>query len=165
MFFIWSCGSWFEMKGERVCVVGNSIAGILTVFRSQCSGGNCREGDRGNWKAKIHVERMCITWSCSRCGLKKKPNRRGQTADAVCVSFIFRPGQKKQLSHWSRYEVPSFKLVPQLDTDHWTKLKNKVQQLCMPVDASRLDSSNQKVSLTLRVSLLYGRDASLTVTS
>ena len=30
MFFIWSCGSWFEMKGERVCVVGNSIAGILT---------------------------------------------------------------------------------------------------------------------------------------
>ena len=26
------------------------------VFRSQCSGGNCLEGEKGNGKVKIHVE-------------------------------------------------------------------------------------------------------------
>ena len=31
-YFIWSCGR-YEMKGERVCVVGNSISGIIMCIQ------------------------------------------------------------------------------------------------------------------------------------
>lgn len=37
--------------------------------------------------------------------------------------FLFR----KDLSHWSKHDVPSLKLSSQLDTDHWAKLKGKVR--------------------------------------
>ncbi|XP_022809594.1 uncharacterized protein LOC111346580 isoform X3 [Stylophora pistillata] len=32
---------------------------------------------------------------------------------------------RKNLSHWSKQDVPSLKLAQQLDTDHWAKLKGK----------------------------------------
>ncbi|XP_074632070.1 uncharacterized protein LOC141890486 [Acropora palmata] len=32
---------------------------------------------------------------------------------------------RKDLSHWSKYEVPCMTLVSQMDTDHWAKLKGK----------------------------------------
>ena len=51
----------------RSFIVGNSNSAILTVFRSQCSGGNHGEGGTGNGKAKKHVGRMYIIWSCSWC--------------------------------------------------------------------------------------------------
>lgn len=37
----------------------------------------------------------------------------------------YRINQKKNLSRWTKDEVPSFKLVGHLDTDHWSKLKKK----------------------------------------
>jgi len=37
----------------------------------------------------------------------------------------YRLNLKKNLSRWTKSEVPSFKLVGHLDTDHWTKLKKK----------------------------------------
>jgi len=33
---------------------------------------------------------------------------------------------RKDLSHWTKRDVPSLKLTGQLDTDHWAKLKGKV---------------------------------------
>lgn len=36
---------------------------------------------------------------------------------------------RKDLSHWTRRDVPSLKLASQLDTDHWAKLKGKVSIL------------------------------------
>jgi len=32
---------------------------------------------------------------------------------------------RKDLSHWTKRDVPSLKLTGQLDTDHWAKLKGK----------------------------------------
>lgn len=37
------------------------------------------------------------------------------------------PPHRKNLSHWSKQDVPSLKLAQQLDTDHWAKLKGKVR--------------------------------------
>ena len=37
------------------------------------------------------------------------------------------PPHRKNLSHWSKQDVPSLKLTQQLDTDHWAKLKGKVR--------------------------------------
>ncbi|XP_048586666.1 uncharacterized protein LOC116611760 [Nematostella vectensis] len=40
----------------------------------------------------------------------------------------YRPAGRKELSHWSKHEVPSLQLIGDLDTDHWTKLKRKHKQ-------------------------------------
>lgn len=49
---------------------------------------------------------------------------------------------KKDLSHWSRQEVPCLKLVSHLDTDHWAKLKGKhiafVQSIARDVQPAHL---------------------------
>ena len=46
------------------------------------------------------------------------------------LSFILNIASfRKELSHWTKRDVPSLKLVSQLDTDHWAKLKGKVSTL------------------------------------
>lgn len=49
--------------------------------------------------------------------------------DVIEINCIYsRPSERKELSHWSRHELPLLQLIGKLDTDHWAKLKRKVSK-------------------------------------
>ncbi|XP_031561046.1 uncharacterized protein LOC116297049 isoform X1 [Actinia tenebrosa] len=46
----------------------------------------------------------------------------------------YRYGDRKELSHWSKHELPLIQLIGKLDTDHWTKLKRRHQTFYTSMD-------------------------------